>query len=181
VVRNDWVIGDSRRKAATERIYAAATDLIVAHGLDAFDIETLAAQVHCSRATIYRYAGGKDQIRDAVLMRLASDIVDTVRQAVDGLGGAERVVTAINVALEQIRSNPLRPMMLNSRALDLGRMHTSPLLSRLAADLTGITGHDPDAAQWIVRVVMSFAHWPMPDNDIEQRMIRSYVAPAFTP
>ncbi|MEU1986319.1 TetR/AcrR family transcriptional regulator [Nocardia sp. NPDC019395] len=179
MVRDDWVVGQSRRAAAAERIYAAATDLIVSRGLDAFDIDTLAARVHCSRATIYRYAGGKAQIRDAVLMRLSSGIVDTVRDAVDGLSGAERVVTAITVALEQIRANPLRPMMLDPRTQELGRMHTSPLLSRLAADLTGITDHDPHAAQWIVRVVMSFAHWPLPDNDVEQRMIRSYVAPAF--
>lgn len=179
MVRDDWVVGRSRREAAAERIYVAATDLIVTRGLDAFDIETLAARVHCSRATIYRYAGGKAQIRDAVLMRLASGIVDNVRDAVDGLGGAERVITAITVALEQIRGSPLRPMLLNSHALDLGQMHTSPLLSRIAADLTGIADHDPHAAQWIVRVVMSFAHWPMPDNDIEQQMIRSYVAPAF--
>ncbi|WP_054814820.1 TetR/AcrR family transcriptional regulator [Nocardia arizonensis] len=181
MVRDDWVVGDSRRVAAAERIHAAATDLILTHGLDAFDIETLARAVHCSRATIYRYAGGKAQIRDAVLMRLASDIVDTVREAVDGLSGAERVVTAISVALEQIRSNPLHPTMPNSRAMDLDRMHTSPLLSGLAAELTGITDHDPDAAQWIVRVVLSFAQWPLPDNDIEQHMIRNYVAPAFTP
>lgn len=180
MVRDDWVVGDSRREAAAERIHAAAADLIVTHGLDAFDIETLAARVHCSRATIYRYAGGKAQIRDAVLMRLASGIVDTVRDAVEGLDGAERVVTAITVALEQIRSNPLRPAILNSRAMDLDQIHTSPLLSSLAAELTGIADDNSHAAQWIVRVVMSFAHWPLPDNDIEQQMIRSYVVPAFT-
>ncbi|MGW0177731.1 TetR/AcrR family transcriptional regulator [Nocardia sp. NPDC003345] len=181
MVRDDWVAGKSRQAAAAERIYAAATDLVVAHGLDALDIDTLAARVHCSRATIYRYAGGKDRIRDAVLMRLASGIVETVRRAVDGLDGAERVTTAITVALDQIRSNPLRPMLLGSQTLELGRMHTSPLLGRIAADLTGIAGDDPHAAQWIVRVVMSFAHWPIPDPGVEEQMIRDYVAPAFGP
>lgn len=180
MVRDDWLVGRNRGEAAAEHIYAAAAELIVARGLDAFDIDSLAARVHCSRATIYRYAGGKAQIRDAVLMHLAADIVDAVRRAVEGLSGAERVVTAVTVALEQIRSHPLRSVMLNPHSPDLGRMHTSPLLSRLAADLTGITADDPLAAQWIVRVVMSFAHWPIPDTEIEQQMIRSYVGPVFT-
>jgi AcrR family transcriptional regulator len=59
MVREDWVVGGDRRAVATDRIYAAATELIVCEGLDAFDIDTLAARVHCSRATIYRYAGAK--------------------------------------------------------------------------------------------------------------------------
>lgn len=162
MVREDWVVGGDRRAAAADRIYAAATDLVVREGLDAFDIDTLAAQVHCSRATIYRYAGGKAQIRDAVLMRLSARIIDTVRRAVEGLSGSERVVTAITVALEQIKSDPLRRLMLSStKPPELGELHSSPVLSHLAADLTGITEDDPEAAQWIVRVVVSLTtgHW----------------------
>jgi AcrR family transcriptional regulator len=111
VVRDDWLIGGERRTAAADRIYAAATDIVVRDGLEAFDIDALAARVHCSRATIYRYAGGKAQIRDAVLLRLAARIVDSVRCAVDGLSGSERVEKAITVALEHIRSDPMRQMM----------------------------------------------------------------------
>src|SRR5881275_1088620 len=94
VVRDDWLISGERRTAAADRIYAAATDLVLRDGLEAFDMDALAARVHCSRATIYRYAGGKAQIRDAVLLRLAAGITDTVRRAVGGLSGSERVVTA---------------------------------------------------------------------------------------
>ena len=52
-------------------------------------------------------------------------------------------------------------------------------LSHLAADLTGITDDDPQAAQWIVRLVVSFAYWPMANSRIEQEMIKRFVAPAF--
>ncbi len=180
MVRDDWVVGGDRRAAAADRIYAAATNLVVREGLDAFDIDTLAAQVHCSRATIYRYAGGKAQIRDAVLMRLAAGIIDTVRLAVDGLSGPERVVTAITVALEQIRSDPLRRLMLSSsNPPELGELHSSPVLGHLAADLTGITDDDPQAAQWIVRVVVSLAYWPLGNSRVEQQVLRRFVAPAF--
>ena len=182
MVRDDWVLGGDRRAVAADRIYAAATDLVVREGLDAFDIDTLAARVHCSRATIYRYAGGKAQIRDAVLMRLAAGIIDTVRHAVDGLSGPERVVTAITVALEQIRSDPLRRLMLSSSSSpELGELHSSPVLSHLAADLTGITDDDPQAAQWIVRVVVSLAYWPTRSSRVEQQMLQRFVAPAFAP
>ncbi|MGC2654055.1 MAG: TetR family transcriptional regulator [Mycobacterium sp.] len=180
MVRNDWVVGGDRRAAAADRIYAAATDLVVREGLSAFDIDTLAAQVHCSRATIYRYAGGKAQIRDAVLMRLSAGIINTVRRAVDGLSGPERVVTAITVALEQIRSDPLRRLMLSStNPPKLGELHSSPVLRHLAADLTGITEDDPEAAQWIVRVVVSLAYWPLANSRVEQQVLRRFIAPAF--
>jgi AcrR family transcriptional regulator len=180
VVRADWVVGGDRRAAAAARIHDAATDLVVREGLDAFDIDTLAARVHCSRATIYRYAGGKAQIRDAVLMRLAGGIIDTVRQAVDGLDGPQRVLTAVTVALEQIRSDPLRGLMFSAgRTPDLGELHSSPMLHRLAADLAGITDDDPDSAQWIVRVVLSLAQWPIPDPVAEEALRRRFVASAF--
>jgi hypothetical protein len=53
------------------------------------------------------------------------------------------------------------------------------VLSRLAADLTGITDDDPQAAQWIVRVVMSLAVWPIGASEIEHQIVRRFVAPAF--
>ena len=180
MVRDDWLVGGDRRAIAADRIYAAATDLVVRDGLDAFDIDTLAARVHCSRATVYRYAGGKAQIRDAVLMRLAERIVGTVRRAVEGLSGPERVVTAITVALEQIRSDPMRRLMLSSSAApDLSDLPSSPVLGRLAADLTGITDDDPQAAQWIVRVVLSLAYWPIGDSRVERQILQRFVSSAF--
>lgn len=179
VVRDDWLLGGERRTAAADRIYAAATDLVLRDGLEALDMDALAARVHCSRATIYRYAGGKAQIRDAVLLRLAARIVDSVRRAVENLDGAERVVKAITVALEHIRSDPMRQMMIGlSAGRDLTGLPSSPVLSGLAADLTGITD-DPQAAQWIVRIVMSLAVWPIGDSEMEYRIVERFIAPAF--
>ncbi|MFV9635468.1 TetR/AcrR family transcriptional regulator [Mycobacterium neumannii] len=180
MARDDWLLGGERRTAAADRIYAAATDLVLRDGLDALDMDALAARVHCSRATIYRYAGGKAQIRDAVLIRLAAHIVDSVRRAVNNLSGAERVVTAITVALEHMRSDPMRQMMVGlSAGGDLTGLPSSPVLGRLAADLAGITHDDPQAAQWIVRVVMSLAVWPIGDTEVERQMVERFVAPAF--
>jgi len=178
--RDDWVVGGDRRKAAAERIYDVATDLITREGPEAFDIETLAARVHCSRATIYRYAGGKAEIRDAVVARSAARIVETVRQTVENLRGPERVVTAITVALKLIRSDPSGQLMFNSiRANDVVWLTGSPLLAGFATELTGLTEGDPRAAQWVVRVVMSLLYWPAGDTATEREIVQRFVAPAF--
>jgi AcrR family transcriptional regulator len=178
--RDDWLVGGDRRKIATERIYDAATDLITREGPDAFDIDTLAKHVHCSRATIYRYAGGKAEIRDAVVARAAARIIETVRQAVENLSGPERVVTAITVALKLIRSDPLGQLMFSSvRADEIVSLTGSPLLAGFASDLTGLTDRDPQAALWVIRVVLSLLYWPIGDSRAERQIVQRFVAPAF--
>jgi AcrR family transcriptional regulator len=182
MTRGDWLVGGDRRTAAAERIYAAATDLFAHDGMDAFDIDTLATRVHCSRATIYRHAGGKAEIRDAVVTRTAARIVDTVRRAVDGLSGSERIVTAILVALGQIRSDPLGQLMLHSirGGQEMAWLTESPVVADLAVDINGLTDDDPQAGQWIVRVVLSMLYWPVENAGIEREMVQRFVAPAFS-
>lgn len=179
--RNDWLVGGDRRTAAAKRIYDAATDLIAHRGMDAVDVDTLAAHVHCSRATIYRHAGGKAEIRDAVLIRAAARIVESVGDAVDGLSGADRIARAITVALRQIRSHPLGESMINSLRSGQGItwITESPIVAGFATDLNGLTDDDTDAAQWIVRVVMSMLYWPVADDDTERRVVERFVLPAF--
>lgn len=179
--RSDWLVGGERRTLATERIYDAATDLIAREGLDAFDVDTLAARVHCSRATIYRHVGGKGEIRDAVVVRSAASIVDTVREAVEGLSGPERIATAITVALRSIRSHPLGDSLVDS--LRSGRGMTwlaeSPAVAEFATDLNGLTDNDTEAAAWILRVVLSMLCWPADDTDAERQVVDRFVLPAF--
>ena len=147
--------------------------------MDAFDIDTLASLVHCSRATIYRCAGGKRQIRDAVMERSAAQIVDAVRRAVENLSGAQRIVTAITVALEEIRSDPLGQLMFSTiRGAELTE---SPIVARFAADLNGLTDDDTEAAQSIVRVVLSLLYWPVADAQVEREMVERFISPAFSP
>lgn len=181
MARSDWLVGGDRGAAAAERIYAAATDVIARDGFEAFDIDALAARVHCSRATIYRHAGGKAEIRDAVLVRAAARIVEKVRRAVDDLSGSERIITAITVALTEIRSDPLGQLMINSiRGAEERTWHTeSPTVAGFATDLNGLTEDDTAAAQWIVRVVLSLLYWPIGDGEVERQMLQRFVSPAF--
>jgi AcrR family transcriptional regulator len=180
VARGDWLVGGDRRAIAAERIYAAPTDMITREGLDAFDINSLAKRVHCSRATIYRYVGGKAEIRDAVVARVASRIVETVRQTVDTMSGPELVATAITFALKLIRADPLRQLMISPvRANEMVWLTGSPLLAGFATELTGLSDRDPEAAQWVVRVVLSLMYWPVEDERAERELVQRFVAPAF--
>ncbi len=179
MARADWLVGGDRRTAAAERIYAAATDLLAHDG--ALDVDMLAARVHCSRATIYRHAGGKNEIRDAVVARAAARIVEAVRMAVDGLSGAERISTAITVALGRIRADPLGQLMINSirGAQGMTWLTESPVVAEFATDLNGLTDDDSQAAQWIIRVVMSMLYWPIGDAESEREVLQRFVLPAF--
>lgn len=181
MVAGDWLVGD-RRAAAAERIYAAATELIARDGIDAFDIAALEERVHCSRATIYRHVGGKTKIRDAVLARNAERIIEAVRSAVHGRSGPERVVTAVTVALEQIRADPLGQALITSLrgAADLAWITESPLPTALAVELAGYAEDDAEAGQWIVRVVLSLVYWPVTGPAAEREMLQRFLNPEST-
>lgn len=180
MTRDDWLVGRSRQEAAPERIYAVATDLVAREGLDALTIDTLAARVHCSPATVYRHTGGKAKIRDEVLIRGASRIIDGVRRAVEHLTGPERIVTAITVALAEIRSDALGQLMLKSiRAQEMTWLKDSPVVAGFSTELNGLTDDDEQAASWIIRVVLSLMYWPAEDAEAERQIVQRFVAPAF--
>jgi AcrR family transcriptional regulator len=178
--RDDWLFDGGRRATAAERIYAMATELIVRDGMDAFSIDALAARTHCSRATIYRYVGGKKEIRDAVLARTAARIIETVRSSVEGRAGPERVLTAIEAAVAEIRADPMGGLFLESaRGGGWTWLTTSPVVADFATELTGLAGDDATAARWIVRLVLSLLFWPDADPRAEHQMLQRFVAPAF--
>lgn len=178
--RSDWLVDGMRSEVAVERIYAAAADLIRRDGFDAFSIDRLAERVHCSRATVYRHVGGKAQISQAVTARAAARIADTVRRSVAGSTGAQRVVTAVTVAVAEIRSDPAGRMFIESARTGRGTswLADSPVVTALATDLAGVT-EDPAAAQWVVRLVLSLLLWPAADADTETELLQRFVAPAF--
>ena len=125
-------------------------------GFENFSIDALAAAVHCAPATIYRNAGGKKAILEAVTMRMSARIVEAVRTAIENLQGSDRVATAIAVALARIRAEPLGPLIMGS----IQPNHDGEWLtdSPGVADLAGeIIGHvDPLGGA----VAPSASRWP---------------------
>ena len=163
---------------ATERIHAAAAELIARRGYDAFTIEALAARVHCSPATIYRHAGGKAAIREAVTLRASARVVDATLAAIEGLSGAERIVTAVLVALQRIRAERLAQLMGPGLAPDDVRwISASPVVARLAEQMLGEPEPDPAAVQWLIRTFLALWHWPA--GDAEEELVRRFLAPVL--
>jgi AcrR family transcriptional regulator len=178
---DDWLVGRDRHSEAAERIYAAAADLISRHGYDSFNIDALAATVHCSPATIYRHTGGKTAIRDAVMGLQAERILDSVREAIIGLTGPERVVTATTVALQRLRADPLAQMMRSMTTAPGNDWITdSPIVTHFATEMVGLSTPDPLAAQWLIRVFLALWYWPLKDADAEDQMVRQFLGPPYT-
>jgi len=176
----DWLVGRDRRDEAADRIYAAAATLLARRGYDAFSIDALAAAVHCSPATIYRHTGGKSAIRDVVLARQAERILDSVREAIDGLTGPERVVTATTVALQRLRTDPLAKIM-RAMAMSPGEewLTDSPIVSRFASEMVGLSTPDPLAAHWLIRTFLALWYWPLKDAEAEDQMVRRFLGACY--
>jgi len=174
--RDDWLVGRDRRSEATDRIYSAAADLISRKGYEGFTIEALAATVHCSPATIYRHAGGKAAIRDAVVAIHAARIVDAARAAINGLRGPDRVVTATIIALQRLRADPLAQLMRSIHATPVSDwVISSPTVTGLAAEMLGPDDDDPLAAQWLIRVFLALWSWPLKDPAAERALVQRFL------
>jgi AcrR family transcriptional regulator len=177
--RDDWLVGSNRSSAASNRIYAAATELLSKKGVEGFSIDALADQIHCSPATIYRQVGGKAVILEGIIRRASQHVLGSVRQAIDGLAGPDRVVTAIEVALENIRAQPLGELMMGaiSPDNDRGWVTASPLVAELAEEMIGHA--DPLAAQYLIRVTFALWYWPIEDRESEHELIRRFIGPSL--
>ena len=151
------------------------------HGYEAFSIDALAAAVHCSPATIYRHTGGKTAIRDAVMGLQAERILDSVREAIAGLTGPERIVTATTVALQRLRADPLAKIM-RSMTTPPGNewLTDSPVVTRFATEMVGLSTPDPLAAQWLIRTFLALWYWPLKDADAERDMVHRFLGPPYT-
>ncbi|MDR3663066.1 MAG: TetR/AcrR family transcriptional regulator [Mycobacterium sp.] len=177
---DDWLVGRDRHSEAAERIYVAAADLMSRQGYDAFSIDELAGIVHCSPATVYRHVGGKTAIRDAVMGRQAEHILDSVRDAISGLTGPERIVTATTVALQRLRADPLAQIMRSMTTFPGNDWLTdSPIVTHFATEMVGLSTPDPLAAQWLIRTFLALWYWPLKDADAEHRMVRRFLGPPY--
>ncbi|GAF42343.1 putative TetR family transcriptional regulator [Rhodococcus wratislaviensis NBRC 100605] len=176
----DWLTGGSRRVLAVERIHAAAADLIRERGIDGVDVDQVAARAECSRATLYRYVGGKRALVEAVMSRAADTVAERIEQTLEPFETSERIVEAILAAVVEIRAEPTLARWFTgtrSRSTD-EYLARAPELGRVAISLTRIAP-DEEAAGWIVRIVLALLTWPLPDATAERRAVERFVEPVF--
>ena len=136
--------------------------------------------MHCSPATIYRHAGGKAVIRDAVVAIQAARIVDATREAITGLAGPDRVVTATLVALQRLQADPLAQLMRSVHTTPVSEwITTSPIVTGFAAEMLGDDNADPLAAQWLIRVFLALWCWPLKDPVAQRTMVQRFLGPPY--
>ncbi|GGN93172.1 TetR/AcrR family transcriptional regulator [Nocardia rhizosphaerihabitans] len=176
----DWLAGGDRRTVAIDRIERAALALFLERGIDDVTAEDIAAAAGCSRATMYRYVGGKPRLVRAVMVRAAGTVVARVEAAVDQVPAGRRPVEAILAAVAALRADPvLRQWLIRHRSPDTDEfLAEAPELGRIATALTRIAPDDA-AAAWIVRVVLSLLTWPLPDAAAERQLVERFVGPAL--
>ncbi|HET7690445.1 MAG TPA: helix-turn-helix domain-containing protein [Nocardioidaceae bacterium] len=179
VSSDDWLAGGQRRELAVRAIRRAAREVLLERGVERFSVERVAARAGCSRATLYRVAGGKKALLDAVFAEEAAAVAGRISAAVDGLAGEERVVKAILVALREIRSDASTLAWVRNALLTGDYVQSSADLKGLAVTLTGSEAAAPYSGEWIMRVVLSLLVWPVKDETVESEIVRSFVAPGF--
>lgn len=181
VARKDWVLGADRNAEARDRIMSTASELVSRNGFEAFTVDALAARLNCSPATIYRQAGGKAAILDRLISLFAQRIIDSIRQAIAGLEGTERVATAIVVALDLMRAEPLGKLIMGGPGpyRDAATLTASPFVARMAKEMIGRA--DPLAAQWLIRITFALWYWPVKDENTEHELVLRFAAPSVAP
>lgn len=94
-----------------------------------------------------------------------------------GLSARARVLSAVEVAVAEVRTDPLDRLLVD--ASGTSALIASGTVTDFAKDLAGLVDDDPDAANWIVRVLLSLLFWPATDSATERRLLERFLAPAF--
>jgi len=178
VGRKDWVLRADRSAEARDRIMSTASEFVSRNGFESFTINALAAELNCSPATIYRHAGGKAEILERLIFAFSQRIIGSIRQAIAGLEGTERVATAIIVALDLMRGEPLGKLMIGGLGHDGGTVTASPFVAKMAEEMIGRS--DPLAAQWLIRITFALWYWPAKDKHTEHELVKRFAAPSVT-
>ncbi|MBE7159778.1 MAG: TetR/AcrR family transcriptional regulator [Williamsia herbipolensis] len=170
-------MADDRSDRARALLVDTATTLLRQNGVDRFDINELARRAHCSRATVYRHIGGKTAIIEAVLTVSSTHVTAQVVELTAHLRGRERAAAAVQVALREIRRDPVTQQLLASRRLHsaVPAALTSPAVTGMAITLLGLEAEDVAGAHWVIRAFLALAVWPMPAEH-EAAAVRALVA-----
>jgi len=105
------------------------------------DMRSLAAELGIGRATLYRRAGGRDQVLGHVLWYLTDRNLDKAVRAAEGRRGADRIVAVIGHFLNAVQDQPA-PVDPEERD---GALHRAPG-PRLPIQLRGVPAGRHDAA-----------------------------------
>jgi AcrR family transcriptional regulator len=186
-------------QALEARLVEAMLDCIARWGLAKTTADDIARAAGVSRATLYRaFPGGKDVAFDALLRHETGRFFRTVSQSLEsttsvedlvvtGIVGAARFLSghealAYVLAHEPERVLPAFTFDRLERTLAVATAFTAPHLRRFIGDDATVA----DRAEWLVRILLSYAMNPTPALDLTdevgvRRFTTTYLLPALVP
>lgn len=159
-----------------ERILDAAAELFARHGVNAVGMGEIARGAGCSRATLYRYFDDRHALHLAFVRREARRIglrvsVETAPLRDPG----DRLTAAVLVAVRLVREVPALLAWFGAAdaATTAELAQSDEVIEGLGLRAVG----EPDAARWLVRVIVSLLIVPGRDEAEERRIVERYVVP----
>lgn len=181
-------------QGAEQRIIAAALACFAQFGVSKTTIEDVASAAGCSRATLYRYFGGKQALLSGVVMaevrhldaRLsaAAADADTLEDLLLGILGEAGRAFADHAALQHLLA--VEPeAVLPHLAFDRGNRVLAVGAALVAPHLAAHLGPAAAAAgEWITRVALTYLlspseHVSLTDEESVRRLVRTFVLPGL--
>lgn len=166
-----------RTELAAERILDAAGALFVERGVDKPGMDEVARAAGCSRATLYRYFENRQALIHAFAHREARLITKQVAQATTDVSDPRRrVVEAVISCLAAVRERPhLAAWYAGDSTLLREVLHDSPIIRGSAESYLASGATDPDLADWVLRIILSFLVSPGDDEEAERRQLERFL------
>ena len=175
-----------------QRVIDATLRCVARWGIGKTTLDDVAREAGCGRASIYRaFRGGKQEVLTATLQRELVGAVAAIDAAVRDLDSLEEVLVAGTMTAARLVTDhaALGFMLANepiafermARVFDAAAACAAPHLARF------IPTHEvPRAAEWVSRVVLTYAFNPPRTVDIRnaddaRRLVRDYLLPALAP
>jgi AcrR family transcriptional regulator len=99
----------------TDAVLDAAARRLASHGIAGTSVNDVADAAGVSRATVYRYVGGKNEIVQAVIGREAEHVLARVATAISASTSPDTAIAgAVSEALTAIAENPLLDRLTSS-------------------------------------------------------------------
>ncbi|MFE7223432.1 TetR/AcrR family transcriptional regulator [Nocardioides sp. NPDC057577] len=166
-----------RTELAAERILDAAGALFAERGVDKPGMDEVARAAGCSRATLYRYFENRQALIHAFAHREARLITQQVARATTDVSDPRRrVVEAVISCLAAVRERPhLAAWYAGDSTLLREVLHDSPIIRGSAESYLAAGATDPDLADWVLRIILSFLVSPGADEEAERRQLERFL------
>ena len=178
-------LAEAKTELAAERILDAAGELFVQQGVDKPGMDELARAAGCSRATLYRYFENRQALIYAFAHREARLITKQVARAADHEADPrKRAVEAVLACLASVRERPhLQAWYAGDSTVLRDVLHESPIIRGSArAYLTPeAEPSDPELADWVLRITLSFLTNPGVDAEEERRLLERFLSAGVRP